>query len=242
VNVEGFVNVLGGDLAELKLASHPGIGENDVEGSALGLHCRVESVEVGLIRDRALHRAGVGPEVGHSGVELFLPAAEDEDEGALLDEALCRGEADASSSTGDHGGLSIQSGQLMHPSLELYGSRDLLVHDNRLRAGLWREPKSGISKSTEQARTGGIAKSPFHARPRMDEAHPVCFERTLSNSRLVASRDGRQPGLPVFRHIGAPRDWDCAEALVNLGLKKQFPECRVGPHRLPPVKERLLRS
>ena len=29
------------------------------------------------------------PEVGHSGVELFLPAAEDEDEGALLDEALC---------------------------------------------------------------------------------------------------------------------------------------------------------
>ena len=91
-----------------KLASHPGIGEDDVEGSALGLHRRVESVEVGLIRDRALHRAGIGPEVGHSGVERFLPAAEDEDEGALLDEALCCGAADAGSATGDHGGLSIQ--------------------------------------------------------------------------------------------------------------------------------------
>ena len=101
IGVEGFVNVLGGDLAERKRASRPGIGEDDVEGSALGLHRRVESVEVGLIRDRALHRAGIGPEVGHSGVELFLPAAEDEDEGALLDEALCCGAADAGSATGD---------------------------------------------------------------------------------------------------------------------------------------------
>src|SRR6202035_4008080 len=81
----------------------------DVEGSALGLHRRVESVEVGLIRDRALHRAGIGPEFGHGRVEFFLPAAEDENEGAFLDEALCRSAADAGSATGDHGGLSIQS-------------------------------------------------------------------------------------------------------------------------------------
>ena len=44
---------------------------------------------LGQIGDRALHRAGVRPEVGHSGVERVLPAAEDEDEGALLDESLC---------------------------------------------------------------------------------------------------------------------------------------------------------
>jgi hypothetical protein len=50
---------------------------------------------------RALHRAGIGPEVGHSGVERFLPAAEDEDEGALLYEALCCGEADAGSAPCD---------------------------------------------------------------------------------------------------------------------------------------------
>ena len=100
--------MLGGDLAELKLASHPGIGEDDVEGSALGLHRRVEPVEVGLIRDRALHRAGIGPEVGHSGVERFLPAAEDEDEGALLDEALCCGAADAGSATRDDCNLTFK--------------------------------------------------------------------------------------------------------------------------------------
>jgi hypothetical protein len=69
---------------------------------------------VGLIRDRALHRAGIGPEGGHSGVEFFLPAAEDEDESALLDEALCCGAADAGGATGDHGGLSIQSVHVMH--------------------------------------------------------------------------------------------------------------------------------
>src|ERR1700730_2317242 len=117
VDVKGFVNVLGGDLAKLKLASHPSIGEDDVEGFTLGLHLRVESVEVGLIRDRALHRAGIWPELGQSGVERFLPAAEDEDEGALLDEACCRGESDAGSTASDHGGLSTQSVHFMLPLL-----------------------------------------------------------------------------------------------------------------------------
>jgi len=79
--------------------------------------------------DRALHRAGIGPEFDHSGVERFLPAAKEEDEGALVDEALRRGEADAGSTTGDHGGLSIQSGHVMDPSLELhrFESTDLLI-------------------------------------------------------------------------------------------------------------------
>src|ERR1700733_10911200 len=104
----GLVNVLGGDLAERKRASRPGIGEDDVEGSALGLHRRVESVEVGQIGDRALHCAGVGPEVGHSGVELCLPAPEDEDDGALLDEALCCGAANAGGATGDNGNLPLK--------------------------------------------------------------------------------------------------------------------------------------
>jgi len=39
----------------------------------------------------------------------------------------CRGKADAGSATGDHGGLSIQSGHVVHPSLDLYGGRDLLI-------------------------------------------------------------------------------------------------------------------
>jgi hypothetical protein len=85
-------------------ASRPGIGEDDVEGSTLGLHRPIEPVEVGHVRDGTLHRAGIGPEVGHSGVERLLPAAEDEDEGALLDEALCRGTADAGSAAGPSAG------------------------------------------------------------------------------------------------------------------------------------------
>ena len=116
--------MLGGDLAEPKLASHPGIREDDVEGSALGLHRRVESVEVGLIRDRALHRAGIGPEVGHGGVERFLSAAEDEDDGALLDEALCRGAADAGSAAGDDCNLTFKLSHhflLQAPSLVVRG-------------------------------------------------------------------------------------------------------------------------
>jgi hypothetical protein len=44
--------------------------------------------------------------------------------------ALCSGEANASSSTGDHGGLSVQSVHLMHPSLELYESSELLLDGN----------------------------------------------------------------------------------------------------------------
>src|SRR6185312_17129354 len=92
--------------------------EDDIEVSTLGLHGRVESVEVGQIGDRALHRAGIGSEVRHSGVERFLPATEDEDERTLLDEALCCGAPDAGSTTGDHGGLSIQFVHVMHPSLE----------------------------------------------------------------------------------------------------------------------------
>src|SRR5580698_9078355 len=108
ISVEGLVNVRGSDLAERKRASRPGIGENDVEGSAFGLHRRIESVEVSQIGDRALHSAGVWPEVGHCGVELCLPAAEDEDDGPLLDEALCCGAADAGSPTRDDCNLTLK--------------------------------------------------------------------------------------------------------------------------------------
>ncbi len=110
--------MLGGDFAERELASRTGIGEDDVEGSALGLHGRVEPVEVGRIRDRTRHGAGVGSELGHGGVERFLPAAEDEDECAFLNEALCRGAAYTGRATGDHGGLSIQSVHDVHLSLK----------------------------------------------------------------------------------------------------------------------------
>jgi hypothetical protein len=49
--------------------------------------------------------AAPSSELGHGGVERFLSAAEDEDEGPFLDEALCRGATDAGSAAGDHGGF-----------------------------------------------------------------------------------------------------------------------------------------
>ena len=54
---------------------------------------------------------------------MTVVSSTDEDEGALLDEALCRGEADAGSATGDHGGLSIQSVHDVHFFLEKKGGR-----------------------------------------------------------------------------------------------------------------------
>src|SRR6185312_2655331 len=64
-----------------------------------------------------VHRSGVVAELRHRGVERFLPTAVDEDEGAFLDEALRRREADAGGTAGDHGGLSIQLAHVMNPWL-----------------------------------------------------------------------------------------------------------------------------
>ena len=62
----------------------------------------------------------MGPEFGHRGLERLLSAAEDEDEGTLIDKALCRSEADAGRAAGNHGGLSVQSGHVVHPLLALH--------------------------------------------------------------------------------------------------------------------------
>ena len=99
--------MLGGDLAERKRASCPGIGEDDVEAPALGFHCRVEPIQIGLIRDRALHRAGTGSKLANGRIECLLPTAVNEDEGTFFDETSCSREAYAGGAARDHGGLSI---------------------------------------------------------------------------------------------------------------------------------------
>ena len=47
--------------AELKLAPHPGIGEDDVEGPAHLLHRRVESVEVASSETEPFTARALGP-------------------------------------------------------------------------------------------------------------------------------------------------------------------------------------
>lgn len=56
------------DIAQRQRAARAGIGENDIQAPALGLHSRIESVEVIRIGDRALHRKDIGPKIGHGGV------------------------------------------------------------------------------------------------------------------------------------------------------------------------------
>jgi hypothetical protein len=58
----------------------------------------------------------MGPEIGRGGVERFLPAAEDEDECAFVNEAPGCGEANAGRAAGNHSGLSIQSVHVVRPS------------------------------------------------------------------------------------------------------------------------------
>src|SRR3546814_11430864 len=61
----------------------------------------------------------MGAEFGQGRVERFLPAAEDEDECAVLDEAFCRRDADAGGAAGNHGGFSVEfvGGHFMVPSM-----------------------------------------------------------------------------------------------------------------------------
>ncbi|MNL25177.1 hypothetical protein D3C87_1466490 [compost metagenome] len=115
--------MLGGDLAKRQWAASAGIGEDDVEGSAFGFHRCVEPAEIGLIGNRAFHRTGIGPQFGHCVVERLLPATEDEDESAFLDETLSRRKADAGSTAGNHGGLAIESGHGVHPWLQVDASK-----------------------------------------------------------------------------------------------------------------------
>ncbi len=112
----------GGDLAKRQGATSAGIGEDDVEGSAFGFHRCVEPAEICLIGNRAFHSTGVGPQFCHCGVQGLLPAAEDIDKSAFLDETLRRCAADAGSASGDHGGLAIESSHVVHPRLKVDAS------------------------------------------------------------------------------------------------------------------------
>ena len=103
-------------------------------GQALAKTLARSGIEVSVATTRdpesfASTAAAIGPEIGHSGIEFFLPAAEDEDESALVDEALCCGAADAGGASGDHGGLPIQSVHDVHSSSELYEGSGLLAED-----------------------------------------------------------------------------------------------------------------
>ena len=87
-----------------------------------------------------------------------MAPAEEEDEGALLDEALGCGAADAGSAAGDHGGLSIQSGHDVHPSLELFESnlqRADIPPSTLMIPPVIHFPRSDASNATTSATSSG---------------------------------------------------------------------------------------
>src|SRR3546814_6804414 len=129
VGVEGVVDRLDGGLAQREHASRAGIGEDDVEGSALRLHLRVEPVEVGRIGDRAPNRTGIGSEFGQGRVERFLTAAEDEDECAVLAAAFCRRDADAGGAAGkDRKSTRLNSSHYCPTRIPSYASKKKKKH------------------------------------------------------------------------------------------------------------------
>jgi len=102
IGVEGFVNVLGRDLAEAEgWLSRPGIGEDDGRGFPRSAFTAARRVGRGRSEseDRGPSpREALGPEVRHSGVERFpcrRPKMKTKAPSSMR--RFCRGAADAGS-------------------------------------------------------------------------------------------------------------------------------------------------
>src|SRR5262245_52671223 len=106
---EQSLDVDGEELVEVLLADRPergqrqeaGVGEQHVEAALLPLHGREQPVQVRQVCDVAPHAGDVLADLPDRVVQLRLPAAGDEDVGALGDEPPSGGEADAAVAPGN---------------------------------------------------------------------------------------------------------------------------------------------
>ena len=85
-----------------------GAGDHDVDRTLLILHDLIKPIEIFKIGDVSLHGGDVAADFGFRLVELALPAADDEDIGALFDEFLGGGQTNAARAPGDDGDFSIE--------------------------------------------------------------------------------------------------------------------------------------
>ena len=97
-----------GDLAERGELRAAGVGEQDVDPPVLLPHRRVEPIEVGQLRDVALHADRPVADLGDRPVQLLLPAAGDDDLGPLGREPLGRRQADAAVAARDDRDLAVE--------------------------------------------------------------------------------------------------------------------------------------
>ena len=89
------------DSAQWSETASAGVGENDIKVTFLFLDSRVEAIQVGEIRDIALHAKDIFAQAFDGGIELSLSTAGYDDIGAFAKEALSGGEAETGGSTGD---------------------------------------------------------------------------------------------------------------------------------------------
>src|SRR6202035_5786885 len=90
-----------------------GIGDQDIDLS-LCLHGLVEAIEVLQFGDVSPNSCHVAADRLDRFVEFLLAATRYEDVGALIDEALRRGETYSRGASGNHGHLSLQLAHSRH--------------------------------------------------------------------------------------------------------------------------------
>jgi hypothetical protein len=109
IEVEGEIEVLFGDLAQLFGLNPARVRDDDVQRALFLEHRREQLVQVGAL-------GGIGGNGGHAVadqrfglVQLALAAPGDEDVGAFFDEPRRGCQPDTATAAGDHGDLAVQS-------------------------------------------------------------------------------------------------------------------------------------
>lgn len=101
-----FVLIFGDSAERCKIAPS-GIGEQDVDLPGLLADRLKETIEVGQLRNVALHAYGPTADFGNRRVELGLTPAGHEDTRAFLREPLGAGQPDAAVGSGDDRDLAL---------------------------------------------------------------------------------------------------------------------------------------
>src|SRR5882762_8383378 len=100
--------MLFGDGPKGNKFANAGVGENNID-SPLHLSDRlIKTIKVSQLGSVSLNSGNVGSDCLHGLVEFLLPAARDEDIGALFDEKFCRSQPNPFCAAGDNGGLAFK--------------------------------------------------------------------------------------------------------------------------------------
>src|SRR5712691_266301 len=114
-----------GYLAQPSILRDTGIGEDDIEPALLPLDLCEEAVEIAKVRHVAVYAGHVASDLLYCRLQLRITASRYEDGGALRDERLRGGQANAARATRDECGLSFQLAHIFVEVLPSHGNRHL---------------------------------------------------------------------------------------------------------------------